>query len=115
MAPNEPEAASPSPANNNPPAATHPPRANPIVGTTARKAAHWLGIIGVLLLLATLGFTAKDSISQDSNARCSTVLSSVPADTSDKDNAGQLRIIGTWPAQLQLGSRLCVAIAGVAA
>jgi len=97
--------------------------------------------VGAGLLLLTLILAANESISQNSNDRCSTILErqaasaaptspaapttpatpsapatpAAPTVPNEKDNLGQLRIIETGPEQVQLGSRLCVAVAGVAA
>jgi hypothetical protein len=84
--------------------------------------------IGVGLLVLTLILAANATISQNSNDRCSTILENqaaaartapaapaAPTVPNEKDNLGQLRIIETGPEQVQLGSRLCVAVAGVAA
>src|SRR5690349_12554778 len=91
-----------------------PPRStNPIVGPKAINAARHLGWLGVGLLLITLVATAYENYKLDSSARCSDRLAPVAA--TDKDNPDQLRIVDTWPGKVQLGSRLCVAVVGVAA
>src|SRR5882672_9063865 len=50
------------------------PRPNPIVGPKAMKWACGLTGVGAGLLLLTLILAANESISQNSNDRCSTIL-----------------------------------------
>lgn len=73
--------------------------------------------IGSVLLIFCIVWMAREVPPPVTSIGCRESLKAELADQSqkDKDNAGNLRIVGVSPKSVTLGSRLCVVVAGVAA
>jgi hypothetical protein len=86
----------------------------------AMNAMTWaktLAAIGAVLLIGCIVWMAREIPPPVTSIGCRDSLKVELADQTqkDRDNAGNLRIVGVSPKSVTLGSRLCVVVAGVAA
>jgi hypothetical protein len=80
------------------------------------KSSMILAGLGIVLLLGCMIWTAKESMSVETEASCrKNLATTLTAQATPDDNAGKLRIAGIFPDKVSLGSQLCVVVAGVAA
>jgi hypothetical protein len=79
--------------------------------------AKTLAAIGSVLLIGCIVWMAREIPPPVTSIGCRESLKVELADQTqkDRDNAGNLRIVGVSPKSVTLGSRLCVVVAGVAA
>jgi hypothetical protein len=87
-----------------------------ILGVPGKTLAKWLTRIGIVLLLACMALTFFKSVPTATSAECRANLKTMLDAAPDSDaEGGNLKIAGVWPAQVGLGSQLCVVVSGVAA
>src|SRR5260370_39560587 len=79
--------------------------------------AKTLAAIGSILLIGCIVWMAREIPPPVTSIGCRESLKVELADQTqkDRDNAGNLRIVGVSPKSVTLGSRLCIVVAGVAA
>jgi len=71
--------------------------------------------LGCVLLLVCVISTARESVPPATSAACRDNLKAeLAAKPTAEDNEATLRIVGVYPKQVSLGSKLCIVVAGVA-